>query len=180
MKSKRMPVTSLKTLILVAIPLLIQSPFVYAQGTFQYEYDWTGGQSGYYGVLFLDSPSSSGGSISDIGPNSYFQTPDSWSHLSFWSFSTSYQSFTWNPQQITSMFIGFNFGTIQGNIYQNWGGQNGVVWYNSTTIPAVQDWDSSGSWVAVATPEPTSMALLVCSMTALYGYRLATRKFQRR
>jgi hypothetical protein len=162
----------LKRLLALAIPLLIQSGLVRAD-TFPYEYVWTGGQPGFSGVLYLDSPSSNGGSISDIGLGSYLRTPNSWGDMSLWGYTHSYQGFTWNPQQITSMYIGFNSQNVQGYVYENFGGQNGILWYNISTLPPVEDLDTSGSWLAV--PEPSSASLLVFSMAAFCGWGLARR-----
>jgi hypothetical protein len=178
MKSPRPPVRLAKIFLLVTLIFALRASPAHSQGAFPYEYDWTGGQNGYYGVLYLDMAASSTGSLSDIGPDSYFQTPNSWSHLSFWSFSTSYSSFTWNAQQITAMFIGFSFGTVQGYIYENQSGQNGVAWHNSSTVPALQEIDASGNWLAV--PEPGSARLLGLAGVVVLGCRSRSGKNARK
>jgi hypothetical protein len=114
-------------------------------------YDWTGGAPGFSGSIILDSPLSSGGSLSDILSIS-ITTPSSGTismNMSPGRVFLTDPTFTWNHNQITEMFIGGSATKPFDNIYvtENSGGGNdesafSILYDNEISI------DTSGSWVA--------------------------------
>lgn len=72
----------------------------------EYVFVETGGTAGFSGALFLDSSSSTGGSLSDINMSqSYIDTPDFDFTLNQAMNLVSTPTFAWNSSAITSMDI---------------------------------------------------------------------------
>lgn len=170
-----------------------------AMGSPSYEYIFTGAEPGYSGELYLDSNSSSNGSLSDIvsltvtdprgtftyNPNlpnlsqfSYFQTQ---------SYNALESSFTWNPSEITEMNILFDYYFIAGYTAGSYAeiGQNAPVEGGTFTgISTLNDYvqyesDLGGDWVSAHPPpvpdRASTLALLGAALAAL-GITAAARQ----
>jgi hypothetical protein len=93
---------------------------------YPYEYDFVSSDSGVSGKLFLDSSSSSGGTIADIGPGSYLSFNLYGSYLPPVTFSLSSLSasldpnlsFAWNSSQITTP-LDIAIGLGQNDVLMN-------------------------------------------------------------
>jgi hypothetical protein len=93
---------------------------------YPYEYDFVSSDSGVSGKLFLDSSSSSDGTIADIGPGSYLSFDLYGSYLPPVTFSLSSLSaaldpnlsFAWNSSQITTP-LDIAIGLGQNDVLMN-------------------------------------------------------------
>ena len=166
-----------------------------------FEYDYKNGSPGYSGSLFLDTNSSTGGSLSDIvsltvttpgGTFTYNPSNPDLSHFNYnqtASYNSLESAFTWNPTEITQMHVLFDYYFISG--YTAWSyaevAQNAPASpTNFTGIGTLNNavsyhYDYSGSWVA-AKPPPvpdggSSLYLLSVALAALAGAALTRSQF---
>lgn len=142
-------------------------------------YVWQSSDGDPYGIagtIVLDSPSSSAGTVADIvsvtlsdmgiyGPYIVNPSTDATEHASI--------PFTWTPTAITSMALTFSQSPFPHNFWQIAelpGSENSII----EAVPN-SPYDESGSWVvesggSVATPEPSSISLLMGSLVVAGGY----------
>ena len=126
------------SILAAALVLIIGAP-VRAQNT---TYTWKGGAPGYSGTIVLDSPSSTGGSVSDIV--SWVQSTPLFLNVADLSLVGSDAPFTWNSSEITSMDIfttNFFFGP---NLEAAAGVGGNVLAINDLILQE----DTTGSWKA--------------------------------
>jgi hypothetical protein len=157
--------------------LLSMGAYVKAQDV---TYEWTGGTPGYSGTIVLDSPSSSGGSLSDIvslsvtTPTNGTITPDL--NPADGNTYLADPTFTWTPTQITEMgIIGYDLANDYIIVAQNFGGGGLNQLSGELNSTAFDEIDTSGTWTAVQIPEPGYYALL---MALVVGCAVTARRFR--
>jgi hypothetical protein len=145
------------------------------------EYAWTGGASGFEGVIVLDSNSNSAGTLADI-VNAAIITPQGTFFFNPSEALLLSPNFAWDPAQITNMelaWVDSPFIAAIGEDGPDVGGLNFVASIPpSTNADAVvgPQIDFTGSWLAVpsSVPDGASTGLLVALGVA--GLALASRK----
>jgi hypothetical protein len=139
--------------------ILFISAAAQAQNT---TYVWTstdGDPYGLAGTIVLDSPSSAGGTVSDIVSMTLSDTDSGTYYVNLAvDYLDFFPPFTWNSSQITAMNILENPPTM--NQYFAVAENPDQPGDNFIYDLKAGDLDESGSWVAVSTvPEPTTLAL---------------------
>ena len=130
-------------------------------------YAWEGGAPGYHGTIVMDSPSSSGGTFSDIVSISV-STPDGPTIYGIPSTGLDYYGspITWNSSQITEMYFGMQ-ATVSGYylvVAENLLAEEGPGGLLET--------DVSGSWQVISVPEPSVIAFgMVGTVIAVMWYK---------
>ena len=172
---------SLKATILFLSTLLfgILTPSVQAQYIYVWDDFNNNPPGGISGTLILDTPSSSGGAVSDIvsitlsdgGSGSFTYTPANA------SFTLNSYPFTWNSSQITSMDIK---ASLTDNNYYLDATENyqfpvgGNLIYTANGLPGNLDYDINGSWVAASpVPEPSVDTLTSILLIIYLAHRVA-------
>jgi hypothetical protein len=168
------------------VGLLSISASLQAQDT---TYDWTG-TGGFTAMITLDSPSSTGGGLSDIGPwgpfttypvevtflgGSFIAGPDEFDGTT----ATLTGPFTWDASQITSMsmvwdafgddWLSFGAGATAGQNY---------ISYTNLDVPITES-DNTGLWQAQpdSVPDAGNTSLLLgIALAGLGGFFAAQRK----
>ena len=163
-----------------------------------YEYDWTGGQPGFSGKIFLDAPSSGvaphGGRDSDVLPGSYVMSP-------FGTFSILNTGLDaafgfggvviWDANHILGMDLFFNSPRPINNPFYNLPaiGHARADTFDSQNIIEIGSLaggfasvfsmdDFTGQWLAAPVPEPSAAAILMIAgaVAGLGRRRLTTSK----
>ena len=135
-----------------------------------YEYDWTGGTSGFAGKIVLDSDSNTSGTVANIVSAQITTSLGTFDFDSSTAFLVQ-PKFAWNPSQITDMWIEWALNVPSAFAANAGFGEN----YNGTGINYLDsfihdangvryDADfNTGSWTAAASssvPDATSTGLL--------------------
>jgi hypothetical protein len=157
------------------------------------EYSWTGGQSGYEGEIFVSGTSGSG-NASEVLPGSFIKIPaETLNGVSepaeTYDFPGSFTgTITWDSLQITSMNINgpsglapggdsFDYSDMQIGAGSSFG-QNVISLAAGDDTYSGGDRDTTGEWLVVAVPEPSSLGLLALGAAALgvrYRRKLTAR-----
>ena len=140
-------------------------------------YAWTEGAPGYTGSIVLDSSSSAGGTLADI-VSINITTPGGSATLTQANIGDVYIDnpdgpFTWNPSQITGMWIAWNTPEGQATVGENY--QPSIPGYNFVGYPSESvidfagpnETDQTGAWREVAVPEPSVLGLLALGTAAV-------------
>ena len=148
-------------------------------------YTWTGVLPGYSGTIVLDSDSSVGGSTADI-VSINITTPGGSASLTQANIGDVYidnlgQLFTWNPNQITSMWLAWytdpsDTPALSGEVGENYDHSGGLnfVGIDGTFLDvagSIEPVDKDGAWRVV--PDAGSTPLLMG--LALTGLGLCRR-----
>jgi hypothetical protein len=156
-------------------------------------YKWSLGAPGYSGTIILDSDSSSGGSLADIVSISV-STPGGSETLTQANIGSVYINnfdtpFTWNPSQITSMWIAWyttaNPVIADGvaGVGEQYAGENANFEFYDPAGAIYQDYasplntDTTGTWLASG---PVSSVPDAGSTSLLLGVALTGLGFCRR
>ena len=164
----------------IATLTILSSLVVSSAGPFIYEYDWSGDQPGFSGALFLDAPFSNAGSVNDIGPNSYIQTPHSPGPIYFTAPRYWVSGYlTWTSQKVVLMNILIETTTSPPELlYQAYNTTSAGVPYMA--LMGVSGSASSdyglGQWV-FAVPEPSITPLCILFLQVLIWRQLAKKKW---
>jgi hypothetical protein len=180
--------------ILVAAVLAVV-PSLHASLQYPYEYTYDANGTGCSGALFLDGAMSNGGSLSDIGANSYIDLDGQQILLNNLSLGPSSGAFTWNTSGITSpisIFITVFLERVQANNAQGYvdeleyaaekisfgslgAGNNGSgisMYIYDDQSQGGGGWysgsgpSSAGQWVGAPVPEPAQL-IVGCSLCAV-------------
>jgi len=167
-----------------------------------FEYDWTGGQPGFSGKIFVDAPSSTlalhGGTDADVLPGSYLTTPlGTFSVLNMGldaAFGAPASSTTWDPTHIIYMNLFFDSTSPINNPAYNQPAIGAAV-ASPFSFPnsalevgsivggfgtAFFEDDFTGHWLAAPVPEPSILPMLFLGCVAACGRRHFSRTFSRR
>ena len=190
------PMKSTTQLLLGAALLFQANVYSAPSAAIAYEYDWTGGQSGFSGKIFLNAPTSAsspdGGTDADVLPGSYIATP-------FGTFSILDHGLDaafgfgglmiWDASAIQAMDLFFQPATPLINPVYNLpaiGHTRADVFDNQYAIEVgslaggfatafFMD-DFSGHWLIAPAPEPTAAAILALAG----GVLVLKRRFNHR
>jgi hypothetical protein len=174
----------MKKILILSFVLLFAGASMYAQDT---TYVWTGGSS-ESGTIVLDSPSSSGGSLSDIV--SIDITDPSFGVINGFNFSFFFggSTFTWNSSQITQMEIlsidsfDHNISTVVAENEPVGGSGNEILVGEGFGPIFTVGLDNTGSWLAapsVGVPDGGSsvwlLGLALAGLGSLKHSKFSTR-----
>lgn len=156
--------------VLLVSTIISVAASVQAQDT---TYQWVssdGNPDDITATLTLDTPSSAGGSTSDLVGFTFDGSPIG---LGFENPNLS-GPFTWNSSQITSMnlsFTGVEFPFFDDIAYQT-NAISDTYYFLLSPVPLGVDSDTSGSWEAVPAPDAgSSMVMLGAAVAGLSGLR---------
>jgi hypothetical protein len=140
-------------------------------------YAWTEGAPGYSGTIVLDTNASSAGTLADI-VSINITTPGGSATLTQANIGDVYINnfdgpFTWNPSQITGMWIDWNTSGGQAGVGENYQpsipGYNFVFYPGSSVIDLAGplETDQTGAWRVSPVPEPSVLGLLALGTAAV-------------